>query len=192
MSKRFIALFLLWLPVAAASTEVRGDEIRVLGTRRELMVDRYLIDQLHGRATLRLHAPIPQEKVLDFQQPWEGVYSGYVTVFQDGERLRMYYRGLPEARHSLDTEVTCYAESVNGIEWTKPDLGLFEVRGTKANNVVLARHRGCHNFAPFRDMNPHAPAEQRYKALGGTGAPGLIAFVSARRNSLAGIAVRAR
>ena len=58
-------------------------------------------------------------------------------------------------------------------------LGLFEVQGTKANNVILARHRGCHNFAPFRDTNPQAASEHQYKALGGTGAPGLIAFVSA-------------
>ena len=44
---------------------------------------------------------------------------------------------------------------------------------------IVARHRVCHNFAPFKDSNPAAHPDQRYKALGGTGEPGLIAFVSA-------------
>ncbi len=150
-----------------------------VGSRRELFVDRALIDQLAGGATLRLHTPTPREQVLTFDQPWEGVYSGYITVFEDEGRLRLYYRGLPVARHSLDTEVTCYAESEDGVHWIKPNLGLYEVQGTRENNVVLAHHRGCHNFAPFKDTNPATPPDARYKALGGTGAPGLIAFVSA-------------
>lgn len=85
---------------------------------------------------------------------------------------------MPEAKHDLDTEVTCYAESGDGIVWKRPSLGLFEVRGTRENNVILARHRGCHNFAPFKDKSPACPPDERYKALGGTGAPGLIAFAS--------------
>jgi hypothetical protein len=122
---------------------------------------------------------MPGEQVLTFDRPWEGVYSGYITVFADDDRLRMYYRGLPVARHSLETEVTCYAESLDGVHWTKPSLGIYEVQETRDNNVVLARHRGCHNFAPFKDTNPAAEPEARYKALGGSGAPGLIAFASA-------------
>ena len=150
-----------------------------IGSRRELFVDRFLIDSLAGGAMLRLHAPIAREQVLTFEKPWEGIYSGYMTVIQEEDRYRMYYRGLPEARHSLDTEVTCYAESRDGLKWTKPNLGLVQVRGTNDNNVIVARHRVCHNFAPFKDSNPAARPDQRYKALGGTGEPGLIAFVSA-------------
>ena len=115
--------------------------------------------------------------MLKFDQPWEGLYCGYETVLKDGDLFRFYYRGMPVARHTLDVEVTCVAESRDGIQWTRPKLGLFEVQGTKDNNVVLARHRGCHNFAPFIDANP-PPADQQYKALGRTGAPGLTAFAS--------------
>jgi len=155
-----------------------AEPIRI-GSRREIFVDDYLVERFDGKAHLRLHAPMPREIVLSMDRPWEGVYSGYATVLEDRGKYRMYYRGLPEAQHTLDSEVTCCAESTDGIRWTKPDLGLFEVRGTRQNNVVLARHRACHNFAPMLDANPAAPPEQRYKALGGTGAPGLIAFVSA-------------
>ena len=148
-----------------------------IGSRRELFVDHHLIASLDG-ARLALHRPQPREIVFKFDQPWEGLYSGYETVFKDGETYRFYYRGMPEARHDLDTEVTCVAESQDGIHWTRPKLGIYEVRGTKDNNVVLTRSRGCHNFAPFIDTNPNCPVDQRYKAMGGTGKPGLLAFVS--------------
>ncbi len=151
-----------------------------IGSRRELFVDHLLIDRLAG-ARLRLHEPQPREVVLRFDRPWEGLYCGYETVIQDGDRYRFYYRGMPVAKHTFDHEVTCVAESSDGIHWERPDLGLFEVQGTKENNVVLARSRGCHNLAPFLDarQTPGVPPDQRYKALGGTGEPGLLAFVSA-------------
>jgi len=170
------AVCFFFLLCACLETAKPQDVIDV-GSRRELFVDAHLIDHLEG-ARLKLHSPQPREIVLKFDEPWEGLYSGYTTLLKAGDVFRLYYRGMPEPRHTLDTEVTCVAESRDGIHWTKPKLGLFEVQGTKENNVVLARHRGCHNFAPFLDANPDAPAHQRYKALGGTGAPGLIAFVS--------------
>lgn len=148
-----------------------------IGSRRELFVDHYLIDRFEG-ARLVLHRPQPREVVLKFDRPWEGLYSGYETILKDGDTFRFYYRGMPEAKHDLDTEVTCVAESTDGIHWNKPNLGIYEVRGTKENNVVLARSRGCHNLAPLIDGNPNCPADQRYKALGGTGQPGLLAFAS--------------
>jgi hypothetical protein len=160
------------------SGEANGPTAIDIGSRRELFVDDLLIDRLAG-ACLILHPPQPREIVLQFDQPWEGLYSGYETVLKDGDVFRFYYRGMPVARHTLDVEVTCVAESRDGIHWTRPKVGLYELQGSKDNNVVLARHRGCHNLAPFVDTNPAARPEQRYKALGGTGAPGLIAFTSA-------------
>jgi len=151
-----------------------------LGTRLELFVDDYLIERLAG-AQLRLHEPHPAGVVLRFDQPWEGAFSGYVTVLADEGRFRMYYRGLPTAGQDGSTnECTCYAESADGIIWTKPHLGLFTVRGTPSNNVVLAGLPPySHNFAPFLDTRPGVPATERFKALAGTAATGLVAFTSA-------------
>jgi hypothetical protein len=76
-------------------------------------------------------------------------------------------------------EVTCVAESNDGLRWTKPKLGLFEVRGTKENNVVLAGDPPfSHNFSPFLDTRPACPSDQRYKALAGISKSGLVAFAS--------------
>lgn len=138
-----------------------------LGTRLELFVDDYLIQELRGDARLRLHQPVPREVVLVTDRPWEGNTSAYYTVFQDSDRYRMYYRGShfdEQSGKPAHREVACYAESRDGIRWEKPELGLFEFNGTKRNNIVWDG-LGTHNFTPFRDTNPACPPEARYKAL---------------------------
>src|SRR5262249_28931339 len=115
-----------------------------LGSRRELFVDGLLIDKLSGNAALRLARPHDEGNVLAFDRPWEGPFCGYVTVLRDGDLYRTYYRGHPLVRaDGSDSEVTCCAESKDGIHWTKPNLGLFEVGGSRDNNVILA------GMAPF-------------------------------------------
>ena len=165
------------LLLAASISSSQAAQPLELGSHRELFVDHYLIDRLEG-ARLQLHHPRPAERVFTFDRPWEGLYCGYETVLKDGDTFRLYYRGMPEAKHDFDTETTCVAESKDGVHWTRPKLSLYEVKGTGENNVVLARNRGCHNLAPFIDANPDCPPDQRYKAMGGTGAPGLLAFTS--------------
>jgi len=147
--------------------------------RRELFVDHFLIEKLMD-AEIKMHKPINEGKVLFFDNPWEGNFSGYCTVIKDGERLRAYYRGISEAgKDYSDNEVTCYAESSDGVNWIKPELGIYEIGGTQKNNVILAHAApATHNFSPFLDQNPEAKSEERYKALGGTRKSGLIAFIS--------------
>lgn len=154
-----------------------------IGSRRELFVDTFLIDKLTD-AKLELHHPQPAGIALQFDRPWEGVFSAYTTVIKDGETYRLYYRGLPasdkgKADHSLATEVTCYAESRDGATFTRPNLGLSEVAGTRDNNVILTRSPACHNFSPFLDSRPGVPAGERFKAVGGSRRTGLLAFASA-------------
>lgn len=150
-----------------------------IGGRLELFVDDLLVERLAG-AQLKLHEPAPAGVALRFDRPWEGSFCGYVTVLKDEELFRMYYRGSPALRGDNTTnEVTCYAESRDGITWTKPDLGLFAVRGTRDNNVVLAGEAPfSSNFAPFLDRRPGVPAGERFKALAGSAKSGLVAFVS--------------
>jgi hypothetical protein len=145
-----------------------------IGARRELFVDRFLIDELKG-LHLQLHAPRDEGVALKFDKPWEGLFSGYATIvtLADG-RLRAYYRGKAVAnRDGSEEEVTCCAESVDGRVWTKPELDIYEVPGTRKNNVVLMHAQtATHNFSPFRDERLGLPADERFKALGGTMASG--------------------
>ncbi len=150
-----------------------------IGSRRELFVDHYLLDTLDN-VKLVPATPVHAETVLRFDAPWEGRYSGYVTVIQDDDLYRMYYRGLPEARRDgSNSEVTCYAESKDGVVWHKPELGLFSVDGSNNNNVVLADHAPySHNFAPFLNTRPGAPEAHNYLAIAGTKTTGLSVFAS--------------
>ncbi len=154
-----------------------------IDSRLELFVDHYLIDQLTGDAKLQLHKPAPQEVVLVTDKPWEGNTCAYYTIFQDGDLYRMYYRGShydEKTRRATHQQVTCYAESKDGIHWTKPELGLFEFKGSKNNNIVWDGI-GTHCFTPFQDANPNCSPEARYKAIGRgrpRGKKGLYAFQS--------------
>lgn len=151
-----------------------------IGSRRELFVDRALIDRLEGARQV-LHSPRDEGIAFRFDRPWEGAFCGYTTIIRDGDRYRAYYRGLPEAgKDGSPAEVTCVAESPDGVRWSKPSLGLFDVRGIRENNVILTDAAPVsHNFCPLLDARPGVPAAERYKALGGTRTSGLIAWASA-------------
>jgi len=164
----FLTATLAQTSMAAQAAVARPIDI---GSHLELFVDDYLIETLDG-AELRLHHPVFREKVITFgDRPAEGNHSGYTTVFQDGDRFRMYFRGLRydweddyDSRR-LTHQHTCYAESKDGVHWTRPDLELFEYEGTKRNNIIW-KGVGVHNFSPFKDTNPDCPPEARYKAVG--------------------------
>lgn len=151
-----------------------------IGNRLELFVDDAMIGELRGSARQKLHQPKPHDVALIADAPWEGNTSAYFTVFRDGDLFRMYYRGEhydEKTKKATHPEVTCYAESKDGLHFTKPALGLFEFNGSKQNNIIWTG-QGSHNFTPFKDANSKAPPDARYKALAG-GRAGLIALKSA-------------
>jgi len=149
-----------------------------IGNRLELFVDDHLVEATTGDVQRRLIKPEPRDVVFVTDQSWEGNTSGYFTFFQDGDLYRMIYRGWQhdDDKRAVHPEITCYAESTDGIHWMKPELGRFEWQGSKQNNIVWLGD-GAHNFTAFADGNPAAPAESKYKALGGDG-NGLLAFQS--------------
>lgn len=154
-----------------------------VGGRLELFADDFLIESLSPGITRKLHRPEPKDVVLTADAPWEGNTSGYYTVFRDGDLVKMIYRGWahePSGRvRELHRELTCYAESNDGLTFIKPNLGLFEWEGSKENNIILDGI-ASHNFAAFKDANPDCPPEARYKGIGGEKKEGgLFAFQSA-------------
>ncbi|NLC57278.1 MAG: hypothetical protein GX774_10610 [Armatimonadetes bacterium] len=166
--------FGLGLAVAAAGRA--GQEtpaVRDIGARRELFVDRFLIDRLEN-TSLKLHEP---QLAPAMEEPADNLEYG--TIIKDGDLFRLYTRDGRGAKFDGDTtEVTRYCESRDGIRWTKPKLGLCEVDGSTANNVILHEPPFCHNFSPMLDTRPGVPTGERFKALAGTNTSGLVAFVS--------------
>ena len=149
-----------------------------IGSRLELMVDDFLIERMDG-VQLKLQTPrempLADSPLLD---------AAYATVIKDGDLYRAYYRQMilgykGPSDSGNPGETTCYAESPDGIKWLKPNLDLFEINGSRANNVILHESPFCHNFSPFLDTRPEKDRGKRFKALAGlhhTG--GLYAFES--------------
>ncbi|HEY6166467.1 MAG TPA: hypothetical protein VI454_00415, partial [Verrucomicrobiae bacterium] len=66
----------------------------------------------------------------------------YGSVLHIGGKFRMWYLAMFEAELKSGNapgwwRPMCYAESTDGVNWTKPDLGLVEFNGSKKNNICL-------------------------------------------------------
>jgi hypothetical protein len=170
----FLGLLLLISYGFTDSEKSAGNDPVRLGNKREIFVDHYLIDKLEN-ARIVLHHPHDEGIVMYFDKPWEGLFCSYCTVIKDGDLFRLYYRGWEQIKGS---QVTCYAESKDGISWIKPELGICESNGSKSNNILLDTEPETHNFSPFLDTNPGARPDQRFKALGGSSKKGLIPYAS--------------
>ena len=169
---KFVCRFLLAL-VGCCPVGMAQDAID-LGGRRELVVDNLLVKELRGDARRVFHHPVAREVVMTFDQPWEGNTTIPTAIFQDGDMYRMYYRasntpgsagGEKRGAHEFD----CYAESRDGIHWTRPQLQQREFQNSKDNNIIQAPDvpdgwsLGALN--PFRDSNPRAEPDALFKAV---------------------------
>lgn len=62
-------------------------------------------------------------------------WAQYATVLHENDMFRMYY-----STNINDIKWNCniaYAESDNGIHWTKPELGIVEYKGSKNHNLLI-------------------------------------------------------
>ena len=83
----------------------------------------------------------------------------------------------------------CYAESRDGIRWTKPVLQMFTYKGSNRNNILfrqigskgLGNRSRVHGTGVFIDT--HAPPKARYKAVG----QGLFVRPGQRPHRIAGM-----
>jgi len=134
-----------------------------IGTQRQLFVDGHLIEPMN-RVRQVLHHPVRREIAIKPEHPWEKHGVSYMVTFKDGEVFRAWYRVDAAAfGKGRRRAMTAYAESEDGVHWHKPKLGIIEFAGSKENNLVWDGAAG--NMAPFRDDNPAALPEERYKAV---------------------------
>jgi hypothetical protein len=66
----------------------------------------------------------------------------YGSVLHIGGKFRMWYLGMIQTTIEKGQapgwwRPMCYAESDDGITWTKPELGLVDLNGSKKNNICL-------------------------------------------------------
>ncbi len=89
----------------------------------------------------------------------------YGTVIHDGTKFRMWYLGMIERELAAGQapgwwRPMCYAESTDGIAWTKPELGLVDLGGNKRNNICLIEGE-VHSMTQVNDFLSvmHDPAD---------------------------------
>lgn len=145
-----------------------------IGSRRELFVDDILVERVN-KIEFRLHHPT------ELPPPKSPLIGGYTTVLKDGALYRAYFRDRKpgyEGTTGREGEITCYAESLDGHEWTYPDLGILNVDSPRGKNVILDHPAFSHNFTPFMDTRPGVDKAQRFKAIAGRRSTGLHLFAS--------------
>jgi len=133
--------FLLSLVLCAfASTSVSAEE-RILFAfddhsipwHHNLKVTLVPAEKHPGNPVLRRGAP---------NAPDHGHAILYGTVIKDGDTFKMWYLAMFETKIERGQapgmwRPMCYAESKDGVTWSKPELGLVEFNGDKKNNICL-------------------------------------------------------
>src|SRR5436309_2920377 len=107
-------------------------------------------------------------------------------MLRDKDRYRLYYRGRRDfATPEHGVRFTCYAESPDGIHWTQPDWGLFEVNGTRHNNVIVSGDEHTSGvFVPFIDTWPGVPGQRTLQGYRRLSRYGVVPVVLSGRHSL--------
>ncbi|MHB8973409.1 MAG: hypothetical protein ACYC3X_09215 [Pirellulaceae bacterium] len=172
---------MIWSVLAAAvlhpwAADAGDINLYEVGTERQLFIDRAFFDQ-SSNVALRLHQPRKTgERNLQYDKPWESATLNWFSILEDQgvvdqeAKYRMWYEcydvpGWPTA----DDTSFCYAESRDGIHWTKPELGLCVYAGNPQNNILFRQigvgdhYSRVHGTGVFID--PTAPPEARYKAV---------------------------
>ena len=140
-----------------------------------LFFDHTLFANVSTELELVLNQPTRVGPVVTVTEEWEsyGIVA-YHTVLRvpDGEPYgpyRLYYDcGWLQPDHKDWRRFTALAYSEDGVEWIKPNLGLADFNGSKANNIVWPLTWMDNTYTPggfFIDTNPNATADARYKSI---------------------------
>ena len=121
------------------------------GHWRRLFLDGAACEESRGLARI-FHAAEkhPANPIIEADRPWEGISAitgpyVYGTAMREGGRFRLWYQILNRGNH------VGYAESGDGVHWTKPNLGIISFAGSRDNNLVVSAAQPeaagghCHN-----------------------------------------------
>ena len=123
---------------------------------RHLFLDPAMLASVE-HAWLKTNPAQRRETVIVADRPWEKhMISFFLTVRDEGGKLRMWYVCRDDDGERGKANLA-YAESTDGVAWVKPELGVYEYRGSRANNLV-----GVHSLEGVVFQDPNMPPEQRY------------------------------
>ena len=137
-----------------------SQDIIDVSSNKQLFIDDMLVESSQG-ITRTMNKPVQYDQVLlTNDQPWESGQTKYVAVYcsalKDQGKIKLWYD-----LYDKDTQnrYVAYAESVDGINFTKPILNRIDINGSKANNFVLPTTiGGCSVW-----IDPQAAPDERFK-----------------------------
>lgn len=159
--------------------------------RRHLLLDARIVEGAqNAELTLGTVRKFGANPLFGEDQPWEKRFDNlYANVIYDDEEetykcwyspfvvdnsskgMTLQQRRAVQYRAPRNREMAlCYATSKDGLAWVKPDLGLVEYEGSKANNILWrgeedkALRGGPHGAGILKDRRDPDP-NRRYKAL---------------------------
>lgn len=147
--------------------------------QRHLFLDPGLLTRME-HAQLQINPASRRETVIRPDRPWEKhMISFFLTVRDEGGKLRLWYICRDGWGEGSQPNLA-YAESSDGITWEKPDLGVYDYKGSRANNLV-----GVHSLEGVVFQDPNMPPDQRYvyvstskPSKGEPGASGIFRYYS--------------
>lgn len=146
MKKSILLIFLI--AHAACAAEQSANRPPPGGASRTLLfVDDH--DILYRSGTHRVFHPFqryPGNPVIEGRdKPWEN-HVAWNSVYRNPATgiYQLWYQGSNGKRSADPTRrcVVCYAESKDGITFTKPNLGLYDFNGIRGTNIVLIANGG--------------------------------------------------
>ncbi len=154
MITRFLLAALFIATIASAQTILLIDDHEVLyrsGTRRVLNPP-----TRHARNPL-INADKPWETQIAWNSVWRNPKTGKYQLWYQAWNTTANQRG--------KTCVVCYAESDDGVTFTKPALDLFDFNGEKKTNIALIGNGGTsYRYCNSVLVEPHDPdPSRRYK-----------------------------
>ena len=88
-------------------------------------------------------------------------YSPFIVANSSANMSFEDMKNIQYDGHDFQEMAICYATSVDGLTWNKPELNLVEFNGSKANNIVF---RGPHGGGIFYDKED-SDNTARYKLI---------------------------
>lgn len=137
-----------------------------VGLAKQLFVDDYVVSQRRNiqRELNQVQKANDGKPLLVRDKPWEQANLFQVqSVLRENGKFVMYYG------YVGPVDYTCRAVSDDGLTWTKPELGLREFEGSKANNLV--DYRGAVRFLDAHETDPAHRFKAVYRPLESSGLP---------------------
>ncbi len=131
----------------------------VFKDRRLLFFDDRDIELREG-VNLVLNPPEKRGPCLYIEKEWELGGTRPMCIVRIGDEYRLYY----SVRLGEGETTLAFAISKDGITWERPELGVREYKGSKANNLVSID--GCRQNEGCIFVDPSAPKDQRIKLVG--------------------------